>query len=145
MRRLGNKKITATNPDHHPVFHGEVSKLEKFKTICYTFPQESNMKPLTNKYKWINTDTDGLFDAVMKIETLDEARRFFRDLLTDKEIIEFAQRWKVARLLAKNKKYTEIEKETGMSSKTIARIQKWLTKGMGGYRLMINKLKNSKS
>lgn len=101
------------------------------------------MKKLTNKYKWINADTDSLFGAVLKLENTDEARRFFRDLLTEKEMIEFGQRWKVARLLAENKKYTEIEKETGMSSKTIARIQKWLTKGMGGYRLMIKKL-NSK-
>jgi len=98
-----------------------------------------------SKYKRVNSDSDSLFKAILALESIEEARDFFRDLLTEQEIIEFSQRWKVARLLAKNKKYTEIEKETGMSSKTIARIQKWLTKGMGGYRLMINKLKNSKS
>lgn len=103
------------------------------------------MKKIKDKYKWINVDTNSLFDAILKLENLDEARRFFRDLLTEKEIIEFGQRWKVARLLAKNKKYTEIEKETGMSSKTIARIQKWLTAGMGGYKLMIKKLKKNKN
>lgn len=102
------------------------------------------MKRLANKYKWINADTDSLFNAVLKLENPDEARRFFRDLLTEKEIIEFAQRWKVAKLLSKGKKYTEIEKETGMGSKTIARIQKWLTKGMGGYKLMIKKINNKK-
>jgi TrpR-related protein YerC/YecD len=101
------------------------------------------MKKILDKNKWINSDTDGLFNAVLKLENLDEAKRFFRDLLTEKEIIEFGQRWKVARLLAKNKKYTEIEKETRMSSKTIARIQKWLTEGMGGYRLMIERLKRN--
>lgn len=103
------------------------------------------MKKLAKKYKWINADTDSLFNAVLKLDNLDEARRFFRDLLTEKEIIEFVQRWKVAQLLAKNKRYTEIEKETGMSSKTIARIQKWLTDGMGGYKLMISKLKKNKN
>ena len=97
------------------------------------------------KSKWINKDTDELFNAILKLENLDEARRFFRDLLTEKEIIEFGQRWKVARLLAEGKRYTEIEKETGMSSKTIARIQKWLTKGMGGYKLMIKKIKEGKN
>jgi len=101
------------------------------------------MKKLSKKYKWINSDTDNLFRAILKLDSLDEARRFFRDLLTEKEIIEFSQRWKVAQLLAKNKKYSEIEKETGMSSKTIARIQKWLVKGMDGYKLMIKKLKKS--
>ncbi len=102
------------------------------------------MKKLINKYSWINADINSLFNAVLKLENLDETRRFFRDLLTEKEIFEFAQRWKVARLLARGKKYTEIEKETGMGSKTIARIQKWLTKGMGGYKLMIKKIKSKK-
>lgn len=100
-----------------------------------------NMSKLDKKYKWVNLDTDNLFSSILKLETLDEARRFFRDLLTEKEILDFAQRWKVARLLAKNKRYTEIEKETGMSSKTIARIQRWLTKGMGGYKLMIKRIR----
>lgn len=102
------------------------------------------MIKISKKLKWINSDTDNLFNAVLKLEKLDEARRFFRDLLTEKEILDFAQRWKVARLLAKGKKYTEIERETDMGSKTIARIQKWLTKGMGGYKLMIKKIKSKK-
>jgi len=100
------------------------------------------MKRKNKKNKWINTDTDALFEAALKLGSMDEARRFFRDLLTEKEIIDFGKRWKVARMLADNKKYSTIEKETGMSSKTIARIQKWLTGEMGGYRLMIDKLKS---
>ncbi|KKS19292.1 MAG: TrpR like protein, YerC/YecD [Candidatus Roizmanbacteria bacterium GW2011_GWC2_41_7] len=46
--------------------------------------------------KWINKNTDALFTAVLQLETLDETRRFFRDLLTEQEILEFANRWKVA-------------------------------------------------
>ena len=34
----------------------------------------------------------------------------------------------------------KIEKETGMSSTTIARINKWLTNGMGGYRLILKRI-----
>jgi len=41
--------------------------------------------------------------------------------------------------LSDNMPYNKIEQETGMSSTTIARIHKWLKKGMGGYKLMINK------
>lgn len=91
--------------------------------------------------KWINQDTDTLFEAILKLRNLDEARRFFRDLLTEKEIVEFGQRWKVARMLAKRVRYTEIEQETGMSSTTIARVHKWLKKGMGGYKLVLERLK----
>lgn len=93
------------------------------------------------KPKWINTETDDLFNAILLIQNLNEARRFFRDLLTENEIQEFAQRWKVARMLAKRIQYTKIEKETSMSSTTIARVHKWLKKGMGGYKLILARRK----
>ena len=94
------------------------------------------------KQNWINPKTDRLFKAILKLDNLDEARRFFRDLLTEREIEEFASRWEVAWLLAKNTPYSKIEKETGMSSTTIARISKWLNEGMGGYKLLIKKFGN---
>ena len=103
------------------------------------------MNKVSSKPKWINKNTDVLFKAILKLDNLDEAGRFFRDLLTEKEIIEFAQRWKVARLLFQKVKYSDIEKKTNMSSKTIARIQRWLTKGMGGYKLMLNKIQRDKT
>ena len=86
-------------------------------------------------------DTDDLFRAVLALKNLNEARRFFRDLLTEKELVEFGQRWKVAQMLAQGIQYTKIEQQTGMSSTTIARIHKWLKKGTGGYRLMLKRLK----
>ena len=91
--------------------------------------------------KWINQDTDNLFRAILDLGNLTQARKFFRDLLTEKELLEFAQRWKVAKMLSAGKAYVDIEKETGMSSTTIARIQRWLKSGMGGYKLMIKKEK----
>lgn len=90
--------------------------------------------------KSIRGDIDELFKAILSIKTPSEARRFFRDLLTKKELIEFSQRWKVALMLHNKTPYTKIELETGMSSTTIARIQKWLQKGAGGYRLIIKRM-----
>ena len=43
-------------------------------------------------------------------------------------------------MLDKKISYEKIEKETGMSSTTIARVQKWLTNGKGGYKLMLKRL-----
>ena len=91
--------------------------------------------------RWLNQDTNSLFRAILDLDNLTEARNFFRDLLTEKELLEFAQRWKVAKMLSVGKAYVDIEKETGMSSTTIARIQRWLKSGMGGYKLMIKKEK----
>jgi TrpR-related protein YerC/YecD len=86
-------------------------------------------------------DTKELFKAFLLLKNGDECRRFLRDLLTEAEIKEFTNRWKVARMLNKKIQYEIIEKETGMSSTTIARINKWLTNGKGGYQLMLKRIK----
>lgn len=93
---------------------------------------------------WVNQDAEALFQAILALKHTDEMRRFFRDLLTEKEIEEFGQRWKVARMLADGTIYTVIERETGMSSTTIARVHKWLKNGKGGYRLALEKLKGDR-
>jgi uncharacterized protein YerC len=47
-------------------------------------------------------------------------------------------------MLAKQLRYTEIEKKTGMSSTTIARVHKWLKEGMGGYQIILKRLKEGR-
>lgn len=84
--------------------------------------------------------TKDLFKTILALKNEKECKKFFRDLLTETEIKEFANRWRVAQMLNKKVDYKTIEKETGMSSTTIARVQKWLTRGMGGYRLMLKRL-----
>lgn len=84
-----------------------------------------------------------LFEAILKLKTETEAKKFLRDLLTEAEIKEFANRWKVAQMLNQKVDYKTIEYETKMSSTTIARISKWLNQGMGGYRLMLNRLSHT--
>lgn len=96
---------------------------------------------MSKQNKWITQDTDALFAATLQLKNLDESRKFFRDLLTEKEIMEFGQRWKVARMLAKRIRYTKIAQETGMSSTTIARVHKWLKNGMGGYKIALERVK----
>ncbi|MBI4136955.1 TrpR, YerC/YecD [Candidatus Roizmanbacteria bacterium] len=95
------------------------------------------------KTKWINKNTGNLFSAILKLNSLTEVRMFFRDLLTEQEIEEFANRWKVAQLLSQKVPYSTIEKETGMSSTTIARVKKYLAGEFGGYKRMISKTKQN--
>ena len=87
-----------------------------------------------------NNKVDNLFEAILALENKKEAKMFLRDLLTKAEILEFSNRWQAARMLDKKIPYTEIEKETGLSSTTVARVSKWLNKGMGGYKLMLKRL-----
>lgn len=89
----------------------------------------------------LTKDAKELYKAFLALQTEEECKKFLRDLLTEAEIKEFINRWKVVRMLDEKISYEEIEKQTGMSSTTVARISKWFKKGMGGYQLMIQRLK----
>ena len=90
--------------------------------------------------QWDNQKIQKLYRAILALRNIQEAKKFFRDLLTEQEIAEFAKRWEAAQMLDKKISYSEIEKKTGLSSTTIARISKWLNKGMGGYKLILKRL-----
>ncbi len=92
------------------------------------------MKKVTNK------EIDELYEVILRLESLPEARKFFRDLLTEKEIEDIAERWKIAKLLAQGVPYTQIEEHTGLSSTTIARVHKWVKQGKGGYSMMLKRM-----
>jgi len=94
--------------------------------------------------KWLDGDVQSLFQALLKIRNEEECQKFLRDLLTVPEIKTFAQRWKVANMLEDGKTYEEIEKQTGMSSTTIARISRWLEYGEGGYKMMLKRTRKSR-
>lgn len=81
-----------------------------------------------------------LFQAILVLQNEEEAERFLRDLLTKEEIREFSRRWEVAQLLAGKVSYVNIEKQTQMSSTTIARISKFLRGKFGGYQLVLDRL-----
>lgn len=95
--------------------------------------------------KWNNKKTDELLKAILSLKSLEEGKKFLRDLMTEQEIIEFGNRLRTARMLDKGISYTKIEKETGLSSTTVARVSKWLTNGMGGYKLVLNRLSHHSS
>ncbi len=67
---------------------------------------------------------------------------FLRDMLSEKEIVEFSRRFQVAKMLSEGVSYAAIENETGMSSATIARVSKFLSGEFGGYRDAISTLRS---
>jgi TrpR-related protein YerC/YecD len=92
---------------------------------------------------WLTDDVRSLFDAILRLENGDEAQRFFRDLCTLGEIHDLAQRWAVVRMLDDGLHYAEISQRTGASTATITRIASWLNHGEGGYRLMLDRLREA--
>jgi len=89
---------------------------------------------------WNKPKNKQLIRALLSLRTPDEARRFLRDLLTPEEIEEFAKRFQAAEMLAEQVPYSAIEKKTGLSSTTVARVSKWLNGKEGGYRRVISRM-----
>lgn len=93
--------------------------------------------------RWNTPTTEDLFRTILGLKTLDEVKRFFRDLLTEEEIVELSKRWQAAQMLDKGVPYVTIIKKTGLSSRTVARIAKWLRSGLEGYALAIRRKAHS--
>ena len=92
--------------------------------------------------KWNNSKTEDLLKVILALKTTQEAKYFFRDLLTEKELIELGNRFLAARMLYDKVSYVRIEKKTNLSSRTVARISKWLNSGKGGYKLVLDRMAN---
>lgn len=89
---------------------------------------------------WKLPENKALTDALLALKTPAEAQLFLRDLMTESEIVEFAKRFKAANMLTNNVPYSQIQKETGLSATTVARVSKWLQGAGGGYRLILSRL-----
>jgi TrpR-related protein YerC/YecD len=88
--------------------------------------------------KFSYTTFDELFGAILKLNSVDECRKFFEDVCTIKELQDISQRLEVAKLLRDGKNYQEVSKITGASTATISRVNKCLNYGSGGYALVID-------
>ena len=89
---------------------------------------------------WKSNENQEFIKAILSLETADEAERFLRDLMTEGEIEEFGKRLKAAKMLSAGSSYAIVEKATGFSSTTVARVSKWLNNGNNGYKVILNKI-----
>ena len=87
-----------------------------------------------------NSETDLLFEGILKLETVEECYRFFTDICTIKELQAMTQRLQVAKQLCEGRNYNEVYQDTGVSSATICRVNKCLNYGDGGYRMVLERL-----
>jgi TrpR-related protein YerC/YecD len=90
---------------------------------------------------WRTPESDALVTAILRLDDREVAERFLRDLCTLGELRDMAQRWAVVRMLDAGMHYAEISRRTGASTATITRIASWLNHGEGGYRRMLDRLK----
>ncbi|MCD8286258.1 MAG: YerC/YecD family TrpR-related protein [Clostridia bacterium] len=81
---------------------------------------------------------DELYGILLKLQTKEDCKALLEDLCTYKEVENMAMRAHAAKLCMEGKTYSEITKETKLSSATISRIMRCVTHGSGGYRAFIS-------
>lgn len=93
----------------------------------------------------IERGSPDLIDAFLAFKNRDEFKAFARDLMSERDLREFAMRWEIAKMLDAGMSFTQIqEKWNGnemVSANTITKINRWLKEGCGGYKTMIDRLK----
>ena len=87
--------------------------------------------------------TDKLFEAILTLRTVEECYAFFEDLCTVHELKSLAQRLEVAKMLEAKRTYTEIQQFTGASTATISRVNRSLSYGSDGYKIILERIEQS--
>lgn len=77
-----------------------------------------------------------LYEIITQLQDEQTIEDFLKDLCTNKEIEQMAQRIKAAELIKEGKTYTQIQEELDISSATIARVSQALKYG-NGYKKFI--------
>ena len=96
-------------------------------------------KPAVNA-KVKDSNVDLLFQAILALESVEECYSFFEDLCTVPELKAMSQRLVVAHMLSEKRVYSEIVSKTGASTATISRVNRSLSYGNDGYRLVFDRL-----
>ena len=86
-----------------------------------------------------------LSEALLLLKTPGEARDFLEDLCTPAELEAMIDRWRVAQLLDEGLSYRDIRELTEVSVTTIGRVARFIERGTGGYRTVLDRLGNNTS
>ncbi|MDP3971006.1 MAG: YerC/YecD family TrpR-related protein [bacterium] len=89
-----------------------------------------------------NKEMKDLYKAFLQVKTSDECKRFLRDLCTLSELDAMSERFQVAKQVNAKKTYRDISKATSVSTATITRVAQYLHHGMGGYKLVLDRMKS---
>lgn len=81
----------------------------------------------------LEKDKKLLVSTLGKLKSAKVRAAFIEDLLTEEEILDFAQRIKIAQLILGGKTYDEISTKVGASTSTVSKIGQIIKYGKGGF------------
>ncbi len=79
------------------------------------------------------------YSMVALFGSRDEAKNFFKDLLTLSETVMITRRIQIAKMLLEGLSYEKIKKDLKVGGTTISHVERWLNNGFGGYKKIIDK------
>lgn len=77
--------------------------------------------------------------ALSSVRTPLEAAEFIKDLLTEQEVVIFARRIQIARLLDQGLTYDEIHKIMKVGNTTVAKVHTWMSMHGEGFKMVIKR------
>jgi len=83
-------------------------------------------------------ELDSILNFLSLENSKDRILDFLLDSMSEKELLKIAQKFEIAKMLEQGISYSRIEKKTGMSSATIAKISKSLNGENLWYKNAIN-------
>ena len=83
---------------------------------------------------------DEFFRVIASLESIDEVKKFFIDLLNKQETVMLSRRLMVARLLDKGFTHDDISRIMKMGKTTVANVARWLNYGNEGYKIALKRI-----
>ena len=87
----------------------------------------------------LEKDKKLLAATLRKLKSSKDLSAFIDDLLTEEEILDLAQRLKIAKLILDEKTYDEIAEKVGTSTSTVSKIGQVIKYGKGGLDKLFSK------
>ena len=83
---------------------------------------------------------DEFFRVIASLESVDEVKNFFIDLLNKQETVMLSRRLMVARLLDKGFTQDDISRIMKMGKNTVASVSRWFNYGNKGYEIALKRI-----
>lgn len=78
-----------------------------------------------------NANHDELYETLLKLNSIEDFRKFFDDLCTRKELDAMTQRVRSAKLLLNGETFEKIIEKTDISSATLSKVNRCVKYGQG--------------
>lgn len=87
----------------------------------------------------LDKDKKLLVDILKKLKSSKNLSAFVDDLFSEEEILDLAQRIKIAELILDGRTYDEIAEKVGTSTSTVSKVGQIIKYGKSGYTKVLRK------